>query len=341
MKRRSLLPLALLAAGLAILVPTERSLRQSRTEAQNGTPEKGWVRYVMVGLGGFRGIISEVLWIRATTLQDEGRYFELVQLADWITALDPRAAEAWVFNAWNLSYNVPAMLPDHASRLNWVRAGISLLADKAIPANPETPRLYRELGWLYQNKVGSDDDPAAPFYRLALARDFSEPRADTVQNQGGRLDAATVAEIEALFGHLDWRLAEAHAIYWAWRGLKYASSGFEREALRRMIRQNAYSLVLAGRFTGDIAAGRFSTEPDYDIVPGLVSFCEETLREDPREADIYSLTLARLVQMLAHAERMDEARKLYARLSELLSAAKRPVPTFDEVGDGLWEMQDR
>ncbi len=334
MKRRAILPLALLAAGLVIMVPVERSLRQSRAAALKGAPEKGWVRYVMVGLGGFRGVVSEVLWIRATTLQEEGRYFELVQLADWITALDPRAAEAWVFNAWNLSYNVPAMLPDHNSRLNWVRAGISLLADKAIPANPDTPRLYRELGWLYQNKVGSDDDPAAPRYRLALAARYPAHPLETRDSSPLPLDYGAVAEIEALFGPIDWRLPETHAIYWAWRGLRFAPSGFEREALRRMVRQNAFSLVMAGRFTGDIDAGRFATAPDFDIVPGLVKFCEETLREDPREAEIYSLTLARLVQLLSNAGRVDEARKLYGRLAELLAAAKQPVPPYDEVASG-------
>ncbi len=334
MKRRPILPLALLVAGLAIMVPAERSLRQSRAAAQKGAPEKGWVRYVMVGLGGFRGVVSEVLWIRATMLQEEGRYFELVQLADWITALDPRAAEAWIFNAWNLSYNIPAMLPDPNSRLNWVRAGISLLADKAIPANPDTPRLYRELGWLYQNKVGSNDDAAAPLYRLALAAEYPAHPLATRNSSPVKLDYGAVSEIEALFGQIDWRLPETHAIYWAWRGLKFAPSGFEREALRRMVRQNAFSLVSAGRFTGDIAAGRFATAPNFDIIPGLVQFCEETLRENPHEAEIYSMTLVRLVQLLSQAGREDEARKLYGRLAELLAAEKQPVPSYEEVASG-------
>ena len=329
MKLRRSIPLFLLLAGLAVSIPSERALRAARAAASHGVSETGWVRYVMVGLGGFRGLVSEVLWIRATTLQEQGRYFELVQLADWITALDPRAAEAWVFNAWNLSYNVPAMLPDHRSRLNWVRAGIDLLKDKAIPANPDTPRLYRELGWLYQNKVGSDDDPAAPLYKLALAQEFADRSAAIGPN--ARLDTGTVAEIENRFGKLDWRLAEAHAIYWAWRGLKCAPSGFEREALRRMVRQNAVVLVMAGHFTGDIAARRFATAPDYCLVPGLVAFCEETLREDPDEAGIYSLTLAHLVQVLSAAKRDDEAHRLYARFIEVMALRNMPAPTYEQV----------
>ena len=334
MKLRRHLPVLLLLTGLLVSVPAERALRHARESATRGVSETGWVRYVMVGLGGFRGVISEVLWIRATTLQEEGRYFELVQLADWITALDPRAAESWVFNAWNLSYNVPAMLPDHRSRLNWVKAGIDLLKDKAIPANPDTPRLYRELGWLYQNKVGSDDDRAAYLYRLALANEFANRDVAIGKGPDARLDADTVDEIEKVFGPIDWRLAPSHAIYWAWRGLKSAPDGFERQALRRMVRQNGLTLVTDGRFTGDIAKGRFSTAPDFDKVKGLLNFCEETLSEDPGEAGIYSLTLARLVQIMAAAGRDGEARRLYARFSELMAERKVEVPTFEQVVAG-------
>ncbi len=329
MKLRHPIPVLLLLAGIAVFIPAERSLRNARAAASRGASETGWVRYVMVGLGGFRGVVSEVLWIRASTLQEEGRYFELVQLADWITALDPRAAEAWVFNAWNLSYNVPAMLPDHRSRINWVHAGIDLLKDKAIPANPDNPRLYRELGWLYQNKIGSDDDPAAPLYRLALANEFSDRATVIGTDASAKLDAATVAEIEKVFGAVDWRLAPSHAIYWAWRGLKCAPKGFEREALRRMIRQNGLTLVMAGRI--GISDGRITTAPDLDKAKGLVAFCEDTLREDPGDAGIYSLTLARLVQIMSIAGRAEDARRLYARFSEVMKMRHVPVPTFEQV----------
>ncbi|MGB1054405.1 MAG: hypothetical protein ACPG4V_11505, partial [Limisphaerales bacterium] len=35
-----------------------------------------------VALGGFRGIIANALWARATRLQEEGRFFEALSLAD-------------------------------------------------------------------------------------------------------------------------------------------------------------------------------------------------------------------------------------------------------------------
>ena len=35
-------------------------------------------------LAGFRGIIVDILWVRALDLQHDSKYFELVQLSDWI-----------------------------------------------------------------------------------------------------------------------------------------------------------------------------------------------------------------------------------------------------------------
>ena len=67
------------------------------------------VAFTTVALGGFRCIIADVMWVRASRLQEEGKYFELVQLADWITKLEPRFPEVWAFQAWNMTYNISVL----------------------------------------------------------------------------------------------------------------------------------------------------------------------------------------------------------------------------------------
>lgn len=317
MKWRRFIPAILVAAGVAAAVPASRSLVRMRSRLPGEGTETAWVRYVMVAFGGFRGVLSEILWIRAGELQEEGRYFELVQLSDWITALDPRAIDAWVFNAWNLAYNVTAMIQDGRTRLGWVKAGIDLLEHRAIPANPTSPRLYRELGWMYQNKVGGNDDQASVVYRLDLSAEFADRDKVIGDGPGYRLDARTVEEIENVFGRLDWRLAPSHAIYWAWRAIAVSKPGFERDAARRMVRQNALSLALAGEFTGDVSKGIFSTAPSLGISSGIVAFCLETCREDPDDIPISSLTLERLAAALREAGRDDLLGEVENALSEL------------------------
>ena len=39
-----------------------------------------------VALGSFRGIIADLLWLRAESLKNKHSYYEMVQLANWIIA---------------------------------------------------------------------------------------------------------------------------------------------------------------------------------------------------------------------------------------------------------------
>ena len=126
---------ALVAVGALMVVSAVQSRRLAEHRRQR-MPEASAtysadvppaLTFVMAGLGGFRGIVSEVLWFRIARLQEEARYLELVQLADWITRLDPHASEGWVYNAWNLAYNISVMMVRHEDRLRWVQNGVSLL----------------------------------------------------------------------------------------------------------------------------------------------------------------------------------------------------------------------
>jgi len=53
--------------------------------------------FATVALGAFRGLIVDVLWIRADQLKEEGKFFDAKQLAEWITLLQPRFAAVWDF----------------------------------------------------------------------------------------------------------------------------------------------------------------------------------------------------------------------------------------------------
>ena len=62
--------------------------------------------FTTVALGGFRGLISNLLWARAADLQEEDKFFEMAQLADWITKLEPHYTQVWIFEAWNMGWNI-------------------------------------------------------------------------------------------------------------------------------------------------------------------------------------------------------------------------------------------
>ncbi|PYM12692.1 MAG: hypothetical protein DME18_10695 [Verrucomicrobia bacterium] len=103
--------------------------------------------FTTVALGGFRGLIANALWLRAAELQEEDKYFEKVQLADWITKLQPHFTTVWIVQAWDMAYNISIKFSDPRDRWQWVQRGIELLRDEALKYNPDEPLIYRELGW--------------------------------------------------------------------------------------------------------------------------------------------------------------------------------------------------
>src|SRR5207253_2041586 len=124
--------------------------------------------------GGFRGLIANALWIRMNDLQENGKYFEMVQLADWITKLQPTLSAVWIHQAWNMAYNVTVKFPDHHDRWIWVKRSIELLRDEALKYNPKEPLIYRELGWIFQHKMGADLDDAHLYFKSEWAREMDE-----------------------------------------------------------------------------------------------------------------------------------------------------------------------
>lgn len=347
--RRSLHLLVLIGLGLSVS-QLDRHVRQARTS--QAVPQPGvttaappLVTYVTVGLAGFRGIIAEALWLRAAWLQERGRYLELVQLADWISTLDPRSSEAWTYQAWNMAYNVSAMLPRAEDRLRWVVHGIALLRDRAIPLNPTDAHLYRELGWLYQHKIGSDSDAAHRTYKLALAGaltpwlepDGGAPAPENTEAahelaERLRLDAGQMRALEARFGPLDWRLPETHALYWGWLGLNHAQ-GFDRVACRRMVYQNLSALVSHGRFTGDLHQGTLATAPNLALLEPTVRFFERTLRVLPSRGatTAYAHFLIRAAQLLHVQGNETAARTCYARLLEIAGDTVKLPPSYEAL----------
>ncbi len=179
----------------------------------------------VAALGGFRSLVAEVIWFRADRLQKEGRFGELVQLTSLLTALEPHDPEVWNYASWNMSYNIAARMPRAEDRWRWVYAGVELLRDEGLKWNPREPRLYFELADRFEMKIGTDRfDDDARLYQYEWRRIVEKAaRNDDWASLG--MDKSLMAEVQALYGEngtLDWGNAQASALYWAHKGLKYA-----------------------------------------------------------------------------------------------------------------------
>jgi hypothetical protein len=138
-----------------------------------------------VATGAFRGLVVDILWMRADKLKEEGQFFDARQLAELITILQPQFASVWEFHAWNMAYNIsvaiPATQPDQ--RWQWVKNGFELLRDEAIDKYKlKNITLFRELGRIFQHKVGGVSDDAHKYYKLQMALELG-PLLGPADNQ--------------------------------------------------------------------------------------------------------------------------------------------------------------
>lgn len=140
----------------------------SNEALENAPPS---LAFATVAMGAFRGLVVDILWMRADKLKEEGQFFDAKQLAEWITILQPRFASVWDFHAWNLAYNISVVVPAHQweERWRWVRTGYELLRDKGIEKNPRSMLLYHSLAWIFQHKIGGINDDAHRHYKRELA----------------------------------------------------------------------------------------------------------------------------------------------------------------------------
>src|SRR6266571_8664759 len=130
--------------------------------------------FTTVALGGFRGLIANVLWIRANDLQQDDKFFEMAQLADWITKLEPHFVQVWLVQAWNMAYNISVKFKDYPDRWRWVERGIRLLRDDGLRYNRNETLIYRELAWFFQHKMGQNLDDANMYYKQEWANEMAK-----------------------------------------------------------------------------------------------------------------------------------------------------------------------
>jgi hypothetical protein len=178
--------------------------------------------FATVAMGAFRGLVVDVLWIRADKLKQEGQYFDAKQLAEWITTLQPRFPDVWDFQAWNMAYNISVAMPNTQpqERWRWVKNGYELLRDKGIPVNPRSIGLYRSLAWIFHHKIGGITDDASKFYKLQLYWAM-EPLVGDATNE----TFAAMAKAPASLAELTQDEAVAKLV----ADLRLAEKGFEKD----------------------------------------------------------------------------------------------------------------
>jgi hypothetical protein len=313
---RKILLLLLAAVLLAGVFQVQESMNTDRdaldlTRVQPLENAPPVLAFTTVALGGFRGLISNILWIRATDLQDNDKYFEMAQLADWITKLEPHFVQVWLVQAWNMAYNISVKFKDFPDRWRWVERGLELLRDDGLRYNENETLIYRELAWFFQHKMGANMDDANMYYKQEWANEMAQvfgkrtpdleplihPRTPDEQRRAKllrekyKMDPQFMQEIDERYGPLEWRLPEAHAIYWAAEGLRHAELNPAKIkpddliTLRRVIYQSMQTSFQRGRLVANPFLKSFEFGPNLEIIPKVSAAYEQAAKEDEKNRD--------------------------------------------------------
>ncbi len=229
------------------------------------------VVFTTVALGSFRGVVADLLWLRTGSLQEEGSYYEMVQLARWITDLQPTFSGATAYLAWNMAYNISVTCSSFPERWRWVNEGIKLIRDQAIEYNPEDPILYKELAWIFQHKLGNIMDDANLYYKNRLAVQMTNIVGSA--NPDWRAMAAVPGNEKAFHAlyppeHKFWKAADAAgfkdftAVYDAFRAVEPAALPAE---LVRKLNDPALTETLTHFFRAELLRRVLKLEPSVII----------------------------------------------------------------------------
>lgn len=131
-------------------------------ELDMGDPEIAGAA-AQVSLIGFRGAVVTLLWRAAIKKQVRGEYQEMEFYSRLVSRLQPHFIEPWIFQAWNISYNVSVETDKLGDQYYYIAKGISFLSE-GERINTRTHRrggaAYRigspdirfQIGFYYQNK---------------------------------------------------------------------------------------------------------------------------------------------------------------------------------------------
>lgn len=167
----------LILPALALLVslnPVQRSIRLDKHfPAEYNQPivnvREGGTVAIMAMMGGFRPLVANLLWLKADEYWHSGAsgWWRMVPVLQTICEMDPHFIDAWSTFGWHCAWNIYADAPEQ-DKPRWVETGVKIYK-RGIHFNPDRYDLYKDLAWLYHDKL-KDFERAIPAWQDALKR---------------------------------------------------------------------------------------------------------------------------------------------------------------------------
>jgi hypothetical protein len=112
---------------------------------------------VRLALTGSRGFVVTALWLSAIEKQKRNDFHEFQDRVRWVTKLQPNFVTPWIFQSWNIAYNVSVEMQGSGDMYYYIVRGIQLLAE-GERRNKRSPDMRYQIAFYYQNKFGVADN---------------------------------------------------------------------------------------------------------------------------------------------------------------------------------------
>jgi hypothetical protein len=192
-------------------------------------------------------------------------------------------------------------------------------------ANLDDANMYYKSQWALEMKPFFG--PSGTNFDLLLNPPDAEARTNAALfREKYKLDAAFAKQVDTEYGPFDWRLPEAHAIYWGAKGLDAAAknpgkiNAEDLIKLRRIVYQSMLQAFHHGRIIPDPISKSYSLGPNLDLAPQVNKAYETLMTEDQGNRDHIAKAhrnfLRDAVYFLYVNNRMSEANKWFKYLGE-------------------------
>jgi hypothetical protein len=177
-------------------------------ELDQGDPE---ITSTAMRLGtlGSRGFVITALWKAAIEKFKRNEWHEFEFLVRTVTRLQPNFTTPWIYQSWNLSYNVSV----ENDRLNdmyfYIARGIELLAE-GERMNRKSPDMRYQIGFYYQNKFSVSDKvrTLSSLFHLSCIKPEERNVLRFRSEKGGAINLAAFEQFAKKNPRLVRRLAE-------------------------------------------------------------------------------------------------------------------------------------
>jgi hypothetical protein len=142
---------------------------------------------VRTGLTGSRGLVICLLWNTAIEKQKRNEWNEMEVYVRALTKLQPHFITPWLFQSWNLAYNVSVESDRVRDKYFYITRGIELLAE-GERQNQNHPDLRWSIGFYLQHKICLSDETnyKRSLFQLSLIPPNERDPARFYKQQGDR-----------------------------------------------------------------------------------------------------------------------------------------------------------